>query len=58
LPNIESLQGLQGNDFKLTLQEMYPVWPGEDAFPQLLVSKYCIHYTNMQSDSGDLKDSI
>jgi hypothetical protein len=25
--------GLQGNDFRLTLQEMYPVWPRNDAFP-------------------------
>jgi hypothetical protein len=35
--------GLQGNDSKLTLQEIYPVWPRNDAFPQLLISKYCIH---------------
>jgi hypothetical protein len=25
--------GLQGDDFKLTLQEIYPVWPRNDAFP-------------------------
>jgi hypothetical protein len=35
--------GLQGNDFKLTLQEIYPVWPRNDALPQLIISKYCIH---------------
>jgi hypothetical protein len=35
--------GLQGNDFKLTLQEIYPVWPRNDAFLQLIISKYCIH---------------
>jgi hypothetical protein len=29
--------GLQGNDSKLTLQEIYPVWPRNDAFPQLLI---------------------
>jgi hypothetical protein len=34
--------GLQGNDSKLTLREIYPVWPRNDAFPQLLISKYCI----------------
>jgi hypothetical protein len=34
--------GLQGNYFKLTLQEIYPVWPRNDAFPQLIISKYCI----------------
>jgi hypothetical protein len=35
--------GLRGNDSKLTLQEIYPVWPRNDAFPQLLISKYCIY---------------
>jgi hypothetical protein len=24
---------LQGYDFRLTLQEIYPVWPRNDAFP-------------------------
>jgi hypothetical protein len=23
--------------------EIYPIWPRNDAFPQLLLSKYCIH---------------
>jgi hypothetical protein len=51
--------GLQGNDVKLTLQEIYPVWPRNDAFPQLLISKYCIHlHKYAVSDSSDIKESI
>jgi hypothetical protein len=49
--------GLQGNYFRLTLQEIYPVWPRNDAFPQLIISKYCI-YLHKYAVSSDLKVSI
>jgi hypothetical protein len=37
--------------------EIYPVWPRNDAFPQLLLSKYCIHL-HKYAVSSDFKDSI
>jgi hypothetical protein len=37
--------------------KIYPVWPRNDAFPQLLLSNNAFIYTNMQSDSCDFKNS-